>query len=113
MESPILKYTDYPTSIIQEVRTLMDVSQDLIQEMECESHYVEDRLGEALFKNWKDNSKLTPSQFKEALIKAELDWMLVSMSEKGYLDEIDGHIFLTPKGEAHMDQYEKNEKTNP
>ena len=115
METPIPTYTDYPKKIVESVDILIETTQDVIKDLDCETKYVADRLGEVLFENWKNNSDeaITPKQFQDALLKAELDSMLVSLESKGMLGEVDGNIFLTEKGEAYMkEQLQNNEETN-
>ena len=115
MEIPIPTYTDYPKQIVESVDILIETAQDVIKYCECETKYVADRLGEVLFENWKNNSDevITPKQFQDALLKAELDSMLVSLESKGMLGEVDGNIFLTEKGEDYMNkQLQNNEETN-
>ena len=106
METPIPNYTDYPTPIINNVEILIEELKELIKDSNLDPKLVSDRIGEVLFENWSTNKKdiITPDQLSNALIKAELDGMLISMSNKGYLDEIDGTIFMTEKGK----EYHKN-----
>ena len=115
MENSIPTYTDYPKQIVESVDILVETAQDIIKDLECDEKYVADRLGEALFENWKNNSDeaITPSQFQDALLKAEMDSMLNNLESKGMLGEVDGKIFLTKKGEEYMDEhFPKGEEAN-